>query len=756
MSRNFNFTPFSYGSSNNKQPQQKSINYGAVPPPAALQTTSRSTGSKAKSSYTSMDAISQYVIPPQNYGSKKRSALQTDDEYFDEDDATEENLEYIPAEGSPATKQQSDSDEEDPLDAFMAGLEKAESKEKQMKESLPTSSTSIPSNKGVRADIDDMDDEESYYKYMEDNPMAGVTEENSGDELEYDEDGNPIAPSKKRFIDPLPSIDHSEIEYQHFEKNFYVIHEEIAKLTKNQKDELRHKLGIKVTGAAAPAPVCSFAHFGFDDQLMKAIRKSEYVSPTPIQAQAIPTALSGRDLIGIAKTGSGKTAAFLWPLIVHILDQPQLKPGDGIIGLILAPTRELSIQIYNEAKKFGKVYNIHVVCCYGGGNKYEQCKALEQGAEICVATPGRMIDMIKMKATNLLRCSYLVLDEADKMFNMGFEPQVRSICNHVNPLRQTLLFSATFKKRIEKLARDVLTDPVRIVQGDIGEANQDITQHAIVFLKPEHKWNWLMTKLVELLSEGSVLIFATKKLEAEKLAADIKLKEYPCLLLHGDIEQAERNKVITAFKKKECDILVATDVASRGLDIPHIKNVINYDMARDIDTHTHRIGRTARGGEKGTAYTLVSDKDKEMVGHLVRNLEMANQYVPDDLMELAMQSSWFRKSRFKGGKGKSVGGGAGLGFRERPNLGGSSSFPKSFVPASDSNRSSGTPTNRLEALKNAFKSQYTSQFKSATDKTWEQTTPVEGVFSKPAPPPPSNKNESTSEDSSKKKKSRWN
>lgn len=269
--------------------------------------------------------------------------------------------------------------------------------------------------------------------------------------------------------------------------------------------------------------------------------------------------------------GSGKTAAFLWPLIVHILDQPQLKPGDGIIGLILAPTRELSIQIYNEAKKFSKVYNIQVVCCYGGGNKYEQSKALEAGAEICVATPGRMIDMIKMKATNLLRCSYLVLDEADKMFNMGFEPQVRSICNHVNPLRQTLLFSATFKKRIEKLARDVLTDPIRIVQGDIGEANQDITQHAIVFAKPEHKWNWLMTKLVELLSEGSVLIFATKKLEAEKLAADIKLREYQCLLLHGDIEQAERNKVITAFKKKECDILVATDVASRGLDIPHIK-----------------------------------------------------------------------------------------------------------------------------------------------------------------------------------------
>lgn len=367
-----------------------------------------------------------------------------------------------------------------------------------------------------------------------------------------------------------------------------------------------------------------------------------------------------------------------------------------------------------------------------------------------------MIDMIKMKATNLLRCSYLVLDEADKMFMLGFEPQVRSICNHVQPLRQTMLFSATFKKRIEKLARDILTDPVRIVQGDIGEANQDITQHAIVFAKPEHKWNWLLTKLVELLSEGSVLIFVTKKLEAEKVAADIKLREYPCLLIHGDIEQAERNKVITAFKKKECDILIATDVASRGLDIPHIKNVINYDMARDIDTHTHRIGRTARGGEKGTAYTLVSEKDKEMVGHLVRNLEMANQFVPDDLMELAMQSSWFRKSRFTGGKGKTVGGGAGLGFRERPSMGqgqsSSSSYTKNFVTSSDSSKSSGSsqPTNRLEALKNAFKSQYNSQFKVSSDKTWEQTIPAEGVFSKPQAPPSSD-----SQGDQKKKKSRW-
>lgn len=260
-----------------------------------------------------------------------------------------------------------------------------------------------------------------------------------------------------------------------------------------------------------------------------------------------------------------------------------------------------------------------------------------------------------------------------------------------------------------------------------------------------------------MLSEGSVLIFATKKLDAEKVAADLKLKEYDCLMLHGDIEQAERNKVITTFKKRECDILVATDVASRGLDIPHIKNVINFDMARDIDTHTHRIGRTARGGEKGTAYTLVTDKDKEMVGHLVRNLEMANQIVPDDLMNLAMQSSWFRKSRFSGGKGKVVGG-AGLGFKERPAI---SNFPRSFVPTSGPTaHSSSQPTNRLDSLKNAFKAQYSNQFRASSDKTWEQSSAPAGVFVKPnsdqQASPENSQPIDYSDPQKKNKRSRWN
>lgn len=284
---------------------------------------------------------------------------------------------------------------------------------------------------------------------MEENPTAGLQQEESDQEIEYDEDGNPIAPPKKKEIDPLPSIDHSEIEYESFEKNFYNVHEEIASLSKQQVDDLKKTLGIKVSGPSPSNPVTSFGHFGFDDALIKAIRKNEYTQPTPIQAQAIPAALSGRDIIGIAKTGSGKTAAFIWPMLVHIMDQRELKAGDGPIGLILAPTRELSqqvsisfsliqqnvqrvycecffLQIYQEAKKFGKVYNIQVCCCYGGGSKWEQSKALESGAEIVVATPGRMIDLVKMKATSLTRVTFLVLDEADRMFDMGFGEQMHT------------------------------------------------------------------------------------------------------------------------------------------------------------------------------------------------------------------------------------------------------------------------------------------------------------------------------------------
>lgn len=369
----------------------------------------------------------------------------------------------------------------------------------------------------------------------------------------------------------------------------------------------------------------------------------------------------------------------------------------------------------------------------------------------------------------------------------------------MRPDRQTLLFSATFKKRIERLARDVLTDPIRCVQGDLNEANQDIKQFVFVFPNPQQKWNWLLLNLVRLLSEGSVLVFVTKKVDAETVANNLLVKEYNCLLLHGDMDQADRNKVITQFKRKETDILVATDVAARGLDISHIKNVINYDIARDIDTHTHRIGRTGRAGESGTAYTLVTEKDKEFAGHLVRNLEGADQPVPSDLMDLAMKSSWFRSSRFKQTKSRRPVGGCGLGYRSSNSSSSSSTttaYSSSATTNSMGSNNSGSSSSRTEsnnlsssnvkpatgnlgpatgryaAMREAFRNQYQSQFRPSSDRTWEETVPEAGVFVAPvappvAPPPappavnttsPDNTDDANLDSANKRraKKSRWN
>ncbi|GFO07754.1 ATP-dependent RNA helicase ddx42 [Plakobranchus ocellatus] len=646
-------------------------------------------------------------------GTVGKRRVMTEEEYFNDDDEDENSSAKGPYQAAPGSPGAASDDSDDPLDAFMQGIEKEIVTE--TKQRISTVEEKLK-EKGTRDDIDKEDVQEEYFRYMEENPNAGVINDEE-EVVDYDSDGNPII-ERKKIIDPLPPVDHSDFDYQPFERNFYTPHEEIDALTEQQVDELRRKLGIKVSGLAPPRPVSSFAHFGFDEALINAVRKSEYTQPTPIQAQAIPIAMSGRDMIGVAKTGSGKTAAFLWPMLIHIMDQPELQKGDGPIGLILAPTRELSQQIYHEAKKFGKVYNINVVCAYGGGSMWEQSKACQEGAEIIVATPGRLIDLVKKKVTNLHRVTYLVYDEADRMFDMGFEPQVRSIANNVRPNRQTLLFSATFRKRVEKLARDILSDPVRVVQGEVGEANEDVTQIIEILPLGPAKWTWLMHRLVGFTSEGSVLIFVTRKANSEELAANLRAKDFELGLMHGDMSQAERNEIITAFKKKEFSILVATDVAARGLDIPHIKTVINYDVARDIDTHTHRIGRTGRAGTKGHAYTLVTEKDKEFAPHLVRNLEGANQRVPPGLLELAQKCPWFKNNRYKGGKGKMIAG-RGLGCKERPGLGAENSTrvqdAMSLSSYKAAPKDSGFPNDRYSAMKSAFYAQFRSNFVSAVE-----------------------------------------
>jgi ATP-dependent RNA helicase DDX42 len=425
--------------------------YGGVPPPKSFHPNSSSSmpGGVNKQGYSTINAISVGMMSQEANNEIIVRKARTEDDYFNEDDDDtdyrigskpkpkpkdyDEELPYQPAPGSPGPPEakqskpaESSDSEEDPLDAFMANLEKDAKKQgvkavdKKSAETKPESS-----KKGVRQDIDEADNEESYYKWLEENPNAGRNVDDEDDlGIEYDEDGNPMVPMKSKHIDPLASLDHTQIEYKPFERSFYTEHPDIAGLSPIQVIDLQQKLGTRVSGASPPKPVSSFANFSFDEALLKAIRKSEFSQPTPIQSQGIPALLSGRDCIGIAKTGSGKTAAFLWPMLTHIMAQPRLLKGDGPIGLVLVPTRELAMQIYTEAKKFGRVFDLQVVCAYGGGSKWEQSKGFEAGAEIAIATPGRMIDMVKMKVTNLQRVTYLVLDEADRMFDMGFEPQV--------------------------------------------------------------------------------------------------------------------------------------------------------------------------------------------------------------------------------------------------------------------------------------------------------------------------------------------
>eukprot|EP00049_Salpingoeca_infusionum_P005359 m.91339 g.91339 ORF g.91339 m.91339 type:complete len:713 (-) comp12943_c0_seq3:57-2195(-) len=600
--------------------------------------------------------------------------------------------------------------EEDPLDAFMAGIDQEVEANK--------ATEGQEKHKGVRGDIDELDDQEKFFAKMEAQLDRSEPASTQAPLEEFDADGRLI--TDRHFVsgaDPLGPIDHSLIKYQPFTKNVYEEHPDIASMQSKEVSALRRQLGLQVSGPGCPAPCTSFPYFGFDERLLRLIQKAEFTTPTPIQAQAVPAAMSGRDVIGIAQTGSGKTAAYVWPMISHILSQPPLQPDEGPIAIILAPTRELCLQIGTACRRYAKAFDLVCVTVYGGGPRYEQGRALEDGCEIVVATPGRLLDLLKDKKSNLLRTTFLVLDEADRMFDLGFEAQVNSLITHIRPDRQSLLFTATFKKRVEKLAQRCLTDPVRIVVGNVGDANSDIEQIVEMFPLESMKYSWLKSKIVELTAAGSVLIFVTRKEASEALHAELNAAGHKALLIHGDVDQYTRNQVLSQFRKQEANILVATDVAARGLDIPSVRTVVNYSIARDIDTHTHRIGRTGRAGLKGTAYTLLLNTDSAFAAKLVRNLESGGQPVSDTLLFLASKDSKFSQShsfgRGRGSSGSSMDGSSGGGFSRRGRGGGrggsmsnpgskgkrragigfvsssshaSSSSLSSFVPATSSSR----------------------------------------------------------------------
>jgi len=457
-----------------------------------------------------------------------------------------------------------------------------------------------------------------------------------GDPLDEDDDEF-MKRVKKTKAEKLSIVDHSKIDYIPFRKNFYIEVKEVSKMTVEEVAFYRKQLELKIHGKDVPKPVKSWNQTGLTSKILDTIKKANFEKPMPIQAQALPVIMSGRDCIGVAKTGSGKTLAFVLPMLRHIKDQPPVVVGDGPIGLIMAPTRELVQQIHSDIRKFTKVMGIRCVPVYGGSGVAQQISELKRGTEIVVCTPGRMIDILctsSGKITNLRRVTYLVMDEADRMFDMGFEPQITRIVQNIRPDRQTVLFSATFPRQVEILARKVLNKPVEIQVGGRSVVNKDIAQ--LVEVRPE---NERFLRLLELLGEwyekGKILVFVHSQDKCDALFKDLMKHGYPCLSLHGAKDQTDRESTISDFKSNVCNLLVATSIAARGLDVKELELVINFDVPNHYEDYVHRVGRTGRAGRKGCAITFISEEDARYAPDLVKALELSEQIVPDDLKSLA-------------------------------------------------------------------------------------------------------------------------
>jgi len=355
----------------------------------------------------------------------------------------------------------------------------------------------------------------------------------------------------------------------------------------------------------------NFEQFDLDSRLMQGIKSAGYETATPIQEAAIPAALRGRDIIGTAQTGTGKTAAFVLPILNKLLDGQR-----GVArALIVTPTRELAEQIHQVTKALAVGTGLRSATIYGGVGSDRQIKALRAGTEILVACPGRLLDLINQRHAKMNRIEILVLDEADRMFDMGFLPDVKRIIKAVPVERQTMLFSATFPAEVEQLAAHSLIEPQRIAMG-ISKPAVTVT-HAL-YPVPSHLKSGLLLKLLKQTDTDSVLVFTRTKHRADKVARQIAHSGFRVTSLHSNRSQGQREKALQGFKTGHFQIMVATDIAARGLDIESISHVINFDMPDTADAYIHRIGRTGRAQRTGDAFTLVTDEDRDMIRQLER------------------------------------------------------------------------------------------------------------------------------------------
>jgi len=442
---------------------------------------------------------------------------------------------------------------------------------------------------------------------------------------------------------------------------------------------------VEATGNNVPAGIESFAEVELTPIIESNIALARYTTPTPVQKNSIPVILAKRDLMSCAQTGSGKTAAFLVPILNLIYkDGPAPGASGGGYGrrkqfplaLVLAPTRELATQIYDEARKFSYRSKVRPAVVYGGANVGDQMRELERGCHLLVATPGRLVDFLERGKISLEFCKYLCLDEADRMLDMGFEPQIRRIVEQDNmpgpDVRQTMMFSATFPKEIQMLARDFLKDYVFLAVGRVGSTSENITQK-VVWVEEHDKRSFLLDLMdaaglgaKDLDGEASrTLVFVETKRGADSLDEFLHREGFPVTSIHGDRTQREREEALRRFKSGQTPIIVATAVAARGLDIPNVKHVINFDMPSDVEEYVHRIGRTGRMGNLGLATSFFNEKNRNLVKDLVELIVEANQDLPSwlEAMSLDSRNMYGGGGRRGGGGNRSKGGFGGRDYR---------------------------------------------------------------------------------------------
>ncbi|CCG25444.1 Prp5 pre-mRNA processing RNA-helicase [Candida orthopsilosis Co 90-125] len=537
-----------------------------------------------------------------------------------------------------------------------------ENQQKKLKFVTPQSTFGNPNNlnNGQEQGVDDeldafMKSIDTNETKVEANGALFEIQTNSTDDESADEDIDIQALidsklAKLNTTKELKDIDHSQVSYPPFRKNFYKVPFELSLMSEDELGLLRLDLDdIRVRGKNVPSPFTKWSQLLLPENIISVVNDQlQFDKPSPVQAQAIPIILSGRDLIGVAKTGSGKTLSYVLPMMRHIQEQAASASGDGPVAVILSPTRELALQIEQEVLNFTRKVDKRVTCCYGGSKIENQISDLRRGVDVVVATPGRMIDLLAAnggRVTSMRRTTFVVLDEADRMFDLGFEPQIRKILSQVRPDRQTVLFSATFPRKLEILVKQILSDPVEVIVGGVGVVAKEIKQNIMLLDKSDDEYFQERLKMlrdyvqkhIQTHQDSKILIFVEKQVDADKLLFSLLSHGLPCVAIHAGKEQIDRKYAIKEFSAADSgvNILIATSIAARGLDVKNLGLVVNFDPPSHLEDYVHRVGRTGRAGADGIAITFVSRNQEKEINVLVKALKLSSNEVTPELQIIA-------------------------------------------------------------------------------------------------------------------------